>query len=113
MVLAYDAFHAAGMSGACLHGFASAWTKHSGSGLELSTCVHSQKQPAECVCYVLSKPVKREFSLPYWPDNRPVVMDEARVSFKAIRESNEFKEEYVAPDASALVRPIQIADAKS
>jgi len=107
MVLAYDVFHAAGVSTACLHEFARAWKKHRGADLQLSTGVSSEKQPAECVCHVLGKPVRRECSLPYWPDNRPAVMDEARVSFKAIRESNDFHEEYVAPDARGLVKEIQ------
>jgi hypothetical protein len=107
MVLAYDVLHAADLSTRGLYEFGGAWTKYRGSELELSTCVHSEKQPAECVCHVLGKPVRREFSLPYSPDNRPAVMDEARVSFKAIRESNDFEEEYVAPDARGLVRAIQ------
>jgi hypothetical protein len=58
---------------------------------------------------VLRKPVKREFSLPYHPDSRPAVMDEARVSYKAIRESNDVFEEFFDEQHRQLVRKIQDA----
>ena len=44
--------------------------------------------PADTVCYLLDFPVRVETSLPYRPDTRPPIMDEARISFKAIRETN-------------------------
>lgn len=63
--------------------------------LRRANCVYSKTEVADSVCWVLRRPVKREFSLPYQPDGRPQVMDEARVSFKAIAESAKFREELV------------------
>jgi len=87
--------------------FGQAWNETHRSKATLSRCVWSQTSPADCVCYVLKKPVKREYSLPYRPDNRPPTMEEARVSFRAIRESNEFDEKLVASDSRCLVAGIQ------
>jgi len=87
--------------------FGAAWSKLKRSHLSRSTCLWSKKPGADCVCYLEQQPVLRQFSLPYRPDSRPDVMDEARVSFKAIRESEKFDEELVAPDSRHLVRGIQ------
>ena len=51
--------------------------------------------PADTVCYLLQIPIRIETSLPYQPDARPAVMEKARISFKAIRESNDVEEMYV------------------
>ncbi len=50
---------------------------------------------ADTVCYLENAPTRIETSLPYHPDARPSVMDEARVSFKAIRERNDVVESYL------------------
>jgi hypothetical protein len=68
--------------------FANAYKRKTGIQLAPAICVSSSKKPADWVCFILQKPVKREFSLPYHPDQRPAIMDEARVSFKAIQEDN-------------------------
>ena len=72
-------------------------------GLELGPArdVETRKFPADTVCYLLNVPVRIETSLPYQPDARPLIMDEARVSFKAIRESNDVKRRYI--DAASRV----------
>lgn len=105
--LAFPVLEKAELSPAQLHSFGDAWNRKHQSKLEPSVCVSSSESPAECVCYVLKEPVRRESSLPYQPDNRPHVMDEARVSFKAIRESDDFLEELIAPDSRCLVAGIQ------
>jgi hypothetical protein len=81
------------LSGPASTAFVSAFRKRFGSSLRPAVCVSSGEKFADCICYILQKPVKREYSLPYHPDDRPSVMDEARVSFKAIRESNRVNDE--------------------
>ena len=63
--------------------------------------------PADTVCYVLKVPVRIEKSLPYRPDARPPTMDEARISFKAIRESNCVYEHYLDSVNRNLLEEIQ------
>ena len=74
-------------------GFSSAWERNKAVKIEKSECVFSGESPAEWVCYILKKPVKIEYSLLYKPDTRPTVMDEARVSFEAIRRCNGVNDE--------------------
>ncbi len=105
--LAYQLLELAGLEPTRYAEVAAAWQKRHKGKLTPSTCVYSGKKGADCVCYILKKPVCRQYSLPYEPDNRPEVMDEARVSFRAIRESEDFDESLVAPDARDLVVPIQ------
>ncbi len=68
-----------------------------------SKCVSSGNSPADTVCYVLNQPVLYRYSLSYRPDTRPAVMDEPRVSFKAIRESNEVMDELFDADVMPMV----------
>lgn len=97
-----------------LHGpvaltFAQAYQRVKRIKLSPSVCNTSRKSPADCLCFVLRTPVMREFSLPYYPDKRPSVMDEARVSFRAIRESNIVKEELFDQQHRAIVEELQAA----
>jgi len=78
-------------------GFPLAWERTKETKIKRSKCVFSEESPAEWVCYILRKPVKIKYSLPYKPDLRPLVMDEARVSFEAIRTSNEVKDDLFDP----------------
>lgn len=105
--LAYQLLGSAGLEPTDYPKFAAAWRKQHKAKLSRSTCVYSGKDGAACVCYLLKKPVLRQYSLPYRPDNRPEVMDEARVSFKAIRESGDFDEHLVSPDSRELVYLVQ------
>jgi hypothetical protein len=73
--------------------------------LQSSTCVYSGKPFADTVCYVLRQPVLRDYSLAYFPDNRPKVMDEARVSFAAFR-SSEFHEEFLNSESREIFRKL-------
>ncbi len=86
--------------------FRIAWQKVMGTRLLPTRCVTSWRKPADCVCYVLKRPAALEYSLPYRPDNRPAIMDEARISFRAIRESNDYEEHLVAPEARDRLRAI-------
>jgi CheY-like chemotaxis protein len=87
--------------------FAKAWRRARRVDLPQAICNNSGKSPADSVCFVLRESVLRRYSLPYRPDTRPVVMDEARVSFKAIRTDNRYDERLFPQDARALLNTIQ------
>lgn len=83
--------------------FINAFKAETGIELGPSICVWDQTSPADRVCYVLRNPVKLENSIPYYPDNRPAIMDEARVSFTAIRTSPDFDRTLVDENSLELV----------
>lgn len=78
-------------------GFPLAWERTNGTTPQKSKCIYSGEYPADWICYVLKKPVMIKYSLSYRPDSRPCVMDEARVSFEAIRIGDEVDEELLDP----------------
>jgi hypothetical protein len=80
----------------------------SGRGLDItpSRCIWDGTAGADHVCYLTSQPVKLENSLAYYADNRPVAMDEPRVSFRAIRESPDFQPELLDPIGRDLLTAI-------
>ena len=105
---ALDVMVDAGMSGILLHrSFPEAFAQVHDCPLQLSECVYSKKKPAPRVCYVLKKPVRIEYSLVYQPDSRPTVMDDARVSFTAIRTSDQVFDEYFPPSSRHLVDEVR------
>lgn len=105
---AYALLHRENMGDQPSSNFGEAWRKAKKTPrLRRSECVYCREEPAESVCYILHKSATIRHTLPYWPDNRPHVMDEARVSFRAIRESNEFDERLCPPDVRYLVKLIQ------
>ena len=83
--------------------FGKAFQQEYGIQLAPSICVYDKRPVANWVCYVLKKPVKLQHSVPYYPDSRPDVMDQARVSFTAIKEEAEFDERLVDADSYNLV----------
>jgi hypothetical protein len=88
--------------------FAQAFEEVYGIKLDMSKCIVSGTMPAERVCYILKAPVTIRHSIAYFPDDRPVVMDEARVSFIAIREDSEdFFDEYVNESERFLLEEIR------
>jgi CheY-like chemotaxis protein len=72
-----------------------------------STCIYSGEKPADCVCYVLHQPVRRKYTLEYFPDERPAVMDVALVSYKAIREDNRVQDELFSSSGLRLLPGIR------
>jgi hypothetical protein len=88
-------------------GFPMAWERTKGTPPDKSTCVFSGESPPEWVCYILKRPVMIKYSLSYKPDSRPRVMDEARVSFAAIRTSNDFDERLVDPLGREMIPEIR------
>lgn len=104
--IAQEYIRKSGLEGPIYKTFVEAFKKVKGIELNPSICVFSHEQYADTVCYVLKKPVKREFTLEYLPDDRPSVMEPARVSFKAIRESNEFNEDLLPDGSRPLLKQI-------
>jgi len=88
-------------------GFPLAWERIKGTKIERSKCVFSGESPAEWVCYILKKPVMIKYSLSYKPDPRPSVMDEARVSFEAIRTSNDVNDDLFDPIGQEMLAEIR------
>jgi hypothetical protein len=64
-----------------------------GLDVKPSVCCVSGEDFADTICYILRTPVKKKYTLPYHPDNRPSIMETARVSFKAIAETNKLERE--------------------
>ena len=79
----------------------------SGIELEPSLDAESGSEQADTVCHVLGIPVRYETSLPYRPDMRPPVMDEARVSFRAIQVSNCVDDNHFDPSSRELLQEIR------
>ena len=105
--LAHQLMAETGVAGPVDSQFAEAFKRKTGIPLRPSICVFSGERPADCVCYILRKPVKRQYSLLYRPDNRPAVMEEARVSFKAIREDNRVFDELFDDSTQTLLVEIR------
>ena len=87
--------------------FSKYWLRTHGRELELSKCIVSNERPADCVCFIYKKPVSLNYSISYHPDSRPDVMDEARVSYKAIKESNDVKEMFLDPVGIEIYKEIR------
>jgi hypothetical protein len=94
-------------------GFPLLWKRIKKGPIERSKCIFSGESPAEWVCYILKKPVMIKYSLYYKPDSRPSVMDEARVSFEAIRISNEVNDALIDPIGQELLPKIRKMDKRS
>lgn len=69
--------------------FATTFRQFTGQELESSKSIVRGEVPADTVCYIYHQPVMYKYTVAYRPDNRPPVMDPARISFKAIQQSNE------------------------
>ena len=88
-------------------GFPLAWERINDNQIERSKCVFCGESPSEWVCYILKKPVMIECSLRYNPDSRPSIMDEARVSYTAIRTSNEVNDDKFDPIEYDMLQEIR------
>jgi CheY-like chemotaxis protein len=89
------------------------WKRIKGAELEIAKCVYSEESPAEWVCYVLKKPMMLKYSLLYHPDSRPEIMDEARVSFKAIITSNDVNDDMIDSMSKDILKDIRDSGKKS
>jgi len=92
-----------GLRGPVFQKFTEAFKARLGEDLDPAICIYDGTPIADWVCYIYRQPVKQRNSIPYYPDSRPAVMDQARVSFKAIRESDKFDERLVDSDSYETV----------
>lgn len=69
-------------------------------------CVWDGAPLADWVCFLMRKPVKMRNSLRYYPDNRPAMMDNARVSFRSVREHKGFHTELLDSEGQALYEQV-------
>lgn len=86
--------------------FPELYEKENKTTLEKSVCLFSKESPADCICYIEKKPVKFQYSLAYYPDSRPSIMDQVRVSFKAIKE-NKIKIKFLDQSNIDLLKKIK------
>jgi len=97
----------AGVDGPINLAFPEALQRLRGVDVKPPICIWDGTPVADRVCFVLQKPVKSEHSLRYYPDNRPAVMDAARVSFKAVRESDDFNPDLLDEESLSLLPEIE------
>jgi len=86
--------------------FPLAWDAHIGGSIKRSVCICSEKSPAEDVCCVLREPMMIGCSLAYRADKRPPVMDESRISYKAIRTTNAYDEDLFSDKGKKILEKI-------
>lgn len=87
--------------------FSSVFADKEGVELEPARSIVKDETPADTVCYIYHKPVMYKYTVAYRPDNRPPVMDPARVSYKAIQQSEEFQEDLVENANGGLLDKIR------
>jgi hypothetical protein len=88
--------------------FAEAFFRKYQYQLAPARCVWDGTALADRVCYVLREPVKTENSLRYYPDNRPSIMEQGRVSFRAVQSNDDFDEEHLDSAGRKLLRKIMV-----
>jgi hypothetical protein len=105
--IAAELIQAEGLGGPLNETFREAYRRKMRVKLLPAICVWDNTPTADWVCYLLHKPVKIKHSLHYYPDNRPAVMDDARVSFRAVREMGEFDDNLLDADGAKLLNSIE------
>jgi hypothetical protein len=86
--------------------FPKSWERNNKTVIQQSKCIFSGESPAEWVCCILQKPVMLKYTLSYSLDNRPTVMDEAKISFEAIRTTNDWEEKRIDSIGRSLLPKI-------
>jgi hypothetical protein len=87
--------------------FPEAWESKKETTLTRSKCIFSAESPADDVCCILRKPMMAKYSLAYRIDSRPVIMDESKVSYEAIRTSNDIDDELFDPIGKDMLPEIR------
>jgi hypothetical protein len=75
--------------------------------LELAKSIVREEMPADAVCYIYHKPVMYKYTVAYRPDNRPPVMDPARVSYKALQQSDQVQWDLIEGVSDELLEKIR------
>jgi hypothetical protein len=104
--IASDLSAETGVRGPTNRVFLQAFEKKFSLELSPALCIWDHTPTADQVCYLLRQPVKTRNSLRYYPDRRPEVMDNARVSFLAIQNDVKFNEAYLDPESLGLLERI-------
>lgn len=86
--------------------FPVAWDAYIGGSIKRSKCICSGKSPAEDVCCILHEPMMIGCSLAYRADERPPIMDESRISYKAIRITNDYDEDLFSDRGRKILEKI-------
>lgn len=108
--IAISILEEAGSRAGVIPGFAEVLRSDYGIDLTPARCIWDGTDGADQVCYLLEKPVKLEHSLAYYADSRPAVMDQPRVSFRAMREHPDFEPELLDPSDRELCQAIMNLD---
>ena len=88
-------------------GFPIMWKRIKKEDLEVSKCNSCDKTPADCVCCLLKEQTTISCSIIYPADLRPDVMDKPRISFKAIRESNDYNIDFFDSTQKEIIKKIR------
>lgn len=88
-------------------GFPKMWKRIKKEDLEVSKCNSSDKTPADCVCCLLKEQTTIPCSIIYPSDLRPDVMDKPRISFKAIRETNDYNIDFFDSSQREIIKQIR------
>ena len=83
--------------------FRATFEARTGKPLAPSRSIVYGEEPADTVCYIYHEPVMYKYTVAYRPDNRPPVMDPARVSFKAINRADSRIQEALIEGVSSEV----------
>lgn len=87
-------------------GFTQMWKRKTSESLKPAKCCFSGKTTADYVCCILEKPVMVKYSLDYKKDDRPLIMDKPRVSFKAIQSTDKVKKDLIDPSVFELYETV-------
>jgi|WetSurMetagenome_2_1015567.scaffolds.fasta_scaffold77309_2 CheY-like chemotaxis protein len=88
-------------------GFPKMWARIKKENLDVSKCNSSNTTPADYVCCLLKEPTTISNSILYPFDLRPDVMDKSRLSFKAIRESNDYNLDFFDLNQKEMIKQIR------
>jgi hypothetical protein len=87
--------------------FISVLTTRLGRPVEQPKCVWDCQPVADWVCDVLHKPVKLEHTLRYYPDSRPEIMDDARISYRALQNPKNYDPSLLDSKGTQMLREIE------
>lgn len=90
-----------------LNEFLTTFSKDKKLDLKPSKCIGCNKTIANTICYILNEPTRTDHSIRYFPDDRPAIMEIARVSYKAILEGKDFTPDFVDKDDSKIVESVE------
>lgn len=88
-------------------GFPKMWARIKKYELDVSKCNSSGITPADYVCCLMKEQTTISNSILYPFDLRPDVMDRSRISFRAIRESNDYNLDFFDLNQKEMIKQIR------